>query len=150
MDCLNFQGDYSERGELPGVPEAQPSLVDLMFGAPYPRGRHTTGRVRFGLSQNGVLEVTFWSDMNPLSTPMFSRRTSDFTCEAGRLVVHDRRVISFTPGAALEDITITFSATDDYLVAQTKVFAAGVLLIIVPVAGTSTSWYRFSRLSEQE
>lgn len=144
-DCHHFEGNYYDRGEIPGRPAAQPSLVAQLFG--YRTQRGTVGHVRFVLLQNEVLQVNFWEGMDWRSTPTFTRETNDFTCEAGRLVVHDQHGAVGGGVIGLQDVTITFSATEGHLVAEVKEFAAG-LLFILPVAGTATSWYRFRHLRE--
>jgi hypothetical protein len=143
-DCRHFEGSYGDRGEMPGF-AGQPSLTQQLFGTSSGWKRAT--RVSFSLQRDDVLEVTVWEGMSLLFTRTLTSQAGQFTCEAGRLVVRDRRGVSGPGVAGLESVTITLSATDDYLVAQVKDFGVG-LAMILPVAGTTTSWYRFPRARE--
>src|SRR5438552_996741 len=56
-DCRHFEGDYSDRGEIPGAP-AHASLTQQLFG-PNTAWRRAT-RVGFSLPRTEVLEITVW------------------------------------------------------------------------------------------
>ena len=144
-DCRHFDGKYRDRGEIPGIPQAQPSLTQLLFGTSSGWKRATL--VSFSLKENDTLEVTVWEGMNSLFTRTLTSQAGHFACEAGRLVIRDRRGVSGRGVAGFESVTVTLSTTGDNLVAQVTDVGVGLALIL-PVAGTTTSWYRFPRERE--
>jgi hypothetical protein len=142
--CGHFEGTYGDRGESPGLRD-RPSLTLEIFGTSSGWGRAT--RVSFSLPKSEVLKVTVWEGTTELFTRTLSSRTGDFTCQAGRLVVHDRRAVGGAGVMGYEMLTLTLNATDEYLLAQRK--DSGVSLVLIfPVAGSTTRWYRFPRLHE--
>lgn len=143
-DCRHFEGDYSDRGEIPGSP-THASLTQQLFG-PNSAWRRAT-RVGFSLPRTEVLEITVWQEKSPLFTRTLTGEAGTFTCEAGQVVVRDRRGVSGPGVAGFESVTITLSLTDTHVVARVKDIGVG-FAAIVPVAGTTTSWYRFPRLHQ--
>lgn len=141
-DCHHFQGEYQDRGEFPGY-ENRPSLTLELFGSGTPWGRAT--RVSLSLPRSDTLEVTVWEGASALFARTLSAEAGDFACDAGQLVVRDQRGFAGAGVGGFEKVTITLGLTDDHLVAQVKQMAAG-LVLIVPAAGSTTSWYRFPRV----
>lgn len=143
-DCRHFEGSYREVGEMAGE-KYQPPLAWELFGDNPKLGRAT--RVSFSLPTDDVLNVTVWEGMNPLFARTLTRPRK-FTCEAGRLVIRNKRLVGGTMVFGWESVEITLSATDDYLVAQVKKFTAALVFIFVPIAAKETFWYRFQRERE--
>ena len=144
-ECTHFKGTYADRGESSGSSN-RPSLTRTLFGPSSGSARAT--RVSFSLPRIELLEVTVWQGSSRLFSRVLSSWAGHFTCEAGRLVVRNERLVSANGRAQIEKVTITFSITDDHLVAQVKHIGVGATAI-VPIAGTVTSWLRFPRLRNE-
>lgn len=144
QDCTHFAGTYGDRGESPGSSN-RPSLTRTLLGPSSGWARAT--RVSLSLPRIELLEVTVWEGTSRLFSRVLSSWAGHFTCEAGRLVVRNERLVSAIGGAEIEKVTITLGTTDGDLVAQVKHVDVGGMAIM-PVAGITTSWLRFPRLGD--
>jgi len=144
-DCRHFEGSYADRGEIPDS-SVQPSLTRELFGyhSEWPGAK----RVAFSLTGTEILEIAVWSGDVHLFTRTLTTQTGDFACEAGRLVIHSRRWFAADVVLGRENVRVELSLVGRHLVAQIRTFTAGVIVIIVPVVGSTTNWYRFPRLPE--
>jgi len=142
-DCARFAGSYRNEGQMPGY-EARPSLGVELFGKPE-LARAT--RIGFSLPTSNTLTVTVWEGTKRVSSRTLTS-PGDFDCKAGRLVVRGRRFFAESAVAGWQSDTITLRSTDDYLVAQVEEFGVGLIFLVIPVGGKSTSWYRFPREHE--
>jgi hypothetical protein len=149
-DCHHLEGDYNDRGDYFGLsdPANGPSLTYKLFGDDSHWGSAT--RVSLALPRSDALTVTVWHGSTQLFARTLSSEEGDFRCEAGHLIVRDHRWFGGTMVEGFEKLTITLSATDDYLVAEDKRFSTALAMIILPVIVTETNWYRFPRLRDRE
>jgi hypothetical protein len=60
--------------------------------------------------------------------------------------VRNRRWVRADVMLAHERATLNLHRAGDYLVAQVEDKMAGLFFVILPIMGTTTHWYRFSRL----
>ncbi len=143
-DCRQHEGTYADRGEMPDS-SLQPSLTRELFG-PHTEWLIAT-RVSFTRPHRELLGITVWSGNQRLFTRTVEAQAGDFVCEAGRLIIHDRRWFAVNVLAGREAVTAELYRSEEFLVVQVRTFNAGVF-IIVPMAGIMTAWYRFKRLDE--
>jgi hypothetical protein len=101
-------------------------------------------RISFSLPTSDTLNVTVWEG----TRRVFARTLTSpgrFSCKAGRVVIRDRRFVAESAVAGWQSVTITLSSTDDYLVEKVEEFGVGLVFLVLPVGGKTTSWYRFQR-----
>jgi hypothetical protein len=125
----------------------QLSLTEDLFG--FGTVRFAPTKVVFSLSDASTLEVTVLGAKGEVFRRTLSTKAHDFLCEDGRAIVKyqfwgDADVAFFRAWTVVE-----LTASDDYLVTKVKETDAGALMLMVPVAATSTRWHRFKRLPDQ-
>lgn len=139
-DCRYLEGSYRNRGEVVGH-EAQPSLALELFGR---LELVRADRVSLSFPTSETVNVTVWE----ATRPVFARTLTspgDFVCKGGRMVVRARRFLAESAVSGWQSVTITLSGADDYLVGQVEEVGVGLVFLVLPVGGETTSWYRFRR-----
>ncbi len=139
QDCYRFAGSYSDLGSDESLArQLFPSQPDSKFWA--------ADRVSLSLPSSDVLEVTAWKGQDQLFSRMLTSEAGRFTCDAGRLIVRPgARWEDADVGVVRESLTLTLTATDDYLVVEDQVKSFGIIFF-VPMLAEETGWYRFPRL----
>jgi head-tail adaptor len=102
--------------------------------------------VDFSFPRDDVLEVTVWAGAEKLFNRTLTAAEEEVACDAGRLIVRNRRWVRADVMLAHERATLNLHRAGDYLVAQVEDKMAGLFFVILPIMGTTTHWYRFSRL----
>ncbi|MEW5891445.1 MAG: hypothetical protein AB1768_20985 [Pseudomonadota bacterium] len=101
-------------------------------------------RVSLSFPTSETVNVTVWE----ATRPVFARTLTspgDFVCKGGRMVVRARRFLAESAVSGWQSVTITLSGADDYLVGQVEEVGVGLVFLVLPVGGETTSWYRFRR-----
>ncbi|HXM81922.1 MAG TPA: hypothetical protein VN929_08330 [Burkholderiales bacterium] len=141
-DCNQYQGSYSDKADSPD--RVKPSLTRELFG--FNTDWETGTRVDFSFPLDDALEVTVWAGAEKLFTRTLTAAEGEVACDAGRLIVRNKRWVRSDVLLAHEKATLTLQKSGDYLVAQVEERTTGLFFVIVPIMGTTTHWYRFARL----
>lgn len=141
-DCRGFAGIYADRGERPAEPYPA-SLTRELFGPDSPWASATA--IRFDFLADDVLEVTVTGkDAKPF-VRRFTAAAGDLRCDAGRLLLRDRRWFYSGTMSGRESVAATMHETVGHLVVHIRERTTGMMFMAVPLAGDSSRWYRFPR-----
>jgi hypothetical protein len=143
QDCGRFEGVYADRGETRNGLSTR-SLTRELFGYREEWRRATSVELRF--ASNEVLRVTVRAGSLSLSERDLHKATGDFDCNAGRLVLRDKRWVAEDLVAGHEDVTIELHMEGNHLVALAREFTFAIAFLVVPFVADATHWYRFQRL----
>ena len=136
--------NYADRGQTRDGLTVR-SLTREMFG--YREEWKAATRVGFKFVSPDVLQVTVWAGDELASERNLHADTGDFKCEAGKLVVHDKRWVAEDLVAGHENTTIELHAQGNHVVALVKEFTYAIAFLVVPFVADATHWYRFQRVS---
>lgn len=142
-DCRRFQGTYADRGEAPGQ-TARPSLTRELFGADSPWEKATS--IRFDFTAEDAVDVTVAGEGLAPVVRTFSANAGEFRCDRGKLVLRSRRWVVSGLMSGRETVQIDLLEANPFLVAHVSESMAGVMFMVVPLAGESARWFRFQRL----
>lgn len=143
-DCREFLGRYADRGERDDD-ATKPSLTRELFGEFAAWEKATT--VQLAMPNDGALVVTVDGEGGILFTRTL-RRSRDYDCRGGRLIVRDRRFIAGYIMSGRQHVAVELHDAGPGIVAQVEEMAYGVMFVIFPVVGTARHWYRFERLAQ--
>lgn len=121
--------------------EAQPSLALELFGR---LELVRADRVSLSFPTSETVNVTVWEATRPVFAKTLTS-PGDFICDGGRMVVRARHFLAESAVSGWQSVTITLSSADDYLVGQVEEVGVGLVFLVLPVGGETTSWYRFRR-----
>lgn len=142
-DCRHLQGMYSDRGQTRDGQTVR-SLTRELFG--FREEWKPATKVQLELPSAEVLAVTVWAGEERLFTRNLHARTGDFTCEAGKLIVRDKRWVAEDLVTGHEKVALELHHSDGYLVARVRELTLAMVFILVPLVADATHWYRFPRL----
>ncbi len=143
-NCLHFEGSYADRGQTRDGLTA-PSLTRELFG--YREEWKAATRVELRFTGDDVLQVNIWAKENIVSTRNLHTSTGDFACDAGRLIVRDKRWVAEDLLAGHENTTLILHDGGGHMVALVKEFTFAVAFVVVPFVADATHWYRFQRVA---
>lgn len=143
VDCRRFEGFYADRGQTRDGLTA-PSLTRELFG--YREEWKAANRIELRFPSDDVLTARVWANDKLLSTRNLHTSTGDFACNAGELIVRDKRWVAEDLVAGHENTTIVLHHTGGQLVALVKEFTFAVAFLVVPFVADATHWYRFPRI----
>jgi hypothetical protein len=144
VDCQRLEGTYADRGQTRDRLSAR-SFTRELFGYREEWKAATHVQLRF-LSEE-VLQVTIWAGDSKVSERNLHAATGDFSCEAGRLLVHDKRWVAEDLVAGHENVVIELHDQGTHVVALVKEFTFALAFVVVPFIADATHWYRFQRES---
>lgn len=142
-ECQRFEGIYADRGETRDGLTAR-SLTRELFG--YREEWKAATKVQLRFISEGVLQVTVWAGDRSVSVRDLHKATEDFDCNAGRLVIRDKRWVAEDLLAGHESVTLELHEQGQYLVALVTEFTFAVAFVVVPLVADATHWYRFQRV----
>jgi hypothetical protein len=140
--CRGFEGTYADRGETRDRLSAR-SLTRELFG--YDEQWKTATRVELTMPGDDLLRVTVLGTEGTLFRRDLHAGT-DFECDAGKLVVRDKRWVAEDLVAGREKVTLELHNTRRHLVVQIKETTYAVVFLVVPLVADATHWYRFERV----
>jgi hypothetical protein len=142
-DCRVLQGIYADRGRTrDGLAR---SLTRELFG--FREEWASATRVQFELPIDDVLTVTVWAGSEKLLARDLHVSEGEFTCDAGVLVVRDKRWVAEDLLAGHENVALELHPADGYLVARIREFTFALGFLLVPFVADATHWYRFPRIT---
>jgi hypothetical protein len=118
-----------------------------MFG--YREDWRAATAVQLGFLSDDVLQVAIWENDKKISERNLHAATGDFVCDAGRLVLHDKRWVAEDLVAGHENSIIELHDQGSQLVALVKEFTFAVAFLVVPFVAEATHWYRFQRVDRK-
>lgn len=77
----------------------------------------------------------------------FTVQSGQLECDAGRMILHNKRWVASTLLSGRENITMELQRGGDYLVAHVSERDTGLAFAVVPLSGESARWMRFRRLA---
>lgn len=142
--CPSLAGEFQNAGEraVPegGSPQYSPPYLSSYFLADTAATARAK-RVRITGDANAGLSVEVLGEAASLESHIL-RRDEDYRCEDGWLLLASSRWVA-EQVSGFESMTYRFRKTNDgALVVQVNASAFGVILV-VPIAGSSTEWHRF-------
>ena len=143
-DCRVLQGTYADRGQTREGHIAR-SLTRELFGFREEWGSAT--RVQLELPIDDVLAITVWAGNERLLTRDLHTVDGEFFCNAGVLVVRDKRWVAEDLLAGHENVRLELHPADGFVVARIREFTFALGFLVVPLVADATHWYRFQRLS---
>lgn len=90
------------------------------------------------MSDNGIIE----------GRRLMKKESGDFSCQDGWIRVKGSTGFATTGGGEHTDHILSFAKTDGYLIEKDEYNSFGMILII-PMAGSGTRWYRFSHIESR-
>lgn len=142
--CPSLAGEYRNAGEYGstngGSPRYSPPYLSIYFYSDQAAAARAE-RVRVSQAADGRLRIEPIGGDQTLS-PVEIQTGEDYRCESGWLVMKSSRSVAENV-SGYESNTYRFIRADDRsLIVQIDSSAIGVVLV-VPVAGSSTEWQRF-------
>ena len=146
-DCRHFEGTYSDRGETRDRLSAR-SLTRELFG--YDEQWKAATHVELAMPRDDLIQVTVHGAQGTLFRRSLRARSGNFTCDAGKLIVRDKRWVAEDLVAGREKTTLELHHAGRYLVARVKEKTYAVVFLVVPLVADATHWYRFERVRSKD
>ena len=145
--CPDLAGVYAnESADPPG--EYLFSLLRGQSGTRHERAASAINVVSQPAEGSLQVDVHLPGTPAPQYSASFSREKGDFDCDAGWLAF--KRGVDASGQAewtGVSRVAVSLArSSDGFLVARKNVVGAGTVAVLIPVAGTQTTWYRFKRL----
>jgi len=142
--CPSLAGVYRNAGEraVPegGSPQYSPPYLSSHFFADTAAAARAD-RVRISDDGNAEITIALLGD-DALPAPRVLQRQTHYRCEDGWLLLESSRWLAENVSGFESMIYRLRKANDGAMVVQVDSSAVGIVFL-VPVAGSSTEWYRF-------
>lgn len=144
--CPDMAGTYMNVGELADGKPYYRALTRFLFPNEPVGGTH----VQF-IQQDDTLEVSVWNWENLVRKKAYSKTNKEYSCSSEGIEIPYKEVYAgeaFELGMGWDKLYLIKSA-DGTLIANKKGYGVGVV-IIIPVVGYGSRWYRFKQANLEE
>jgi hypothetical protein len=142
--CPDMSGQYIALGESIKNKTKVPLVYELFLkNNPLVRWQEVS---HISIQQQGqnLLDIVAWKDNEVLYSANLSKDSNDFTCEDGWLKISGWGLRGY--GSSAGEIYTTsrsFTKADGYLL-EKRERGGFILLLILPIPGSSVEWFRFA------
>ena len=150
--CPDISGQYMNSGE---ALDKKPVLLKFQWfwkdlgKYPVPLGKWREVH-QISIRQEGTnqLEIAAVSDGGTIYSEILKKESGDFSCQDGWL-----RIKASTGGGVSSAMSFShyirgFAKADGYLI-EKEAYNSFSMVLIIPITGSGTRWYRFSRIEDR-
>ena len=147
-NCPDISGQYIGLGESIKNKTKDPLAYELfMKNHPLVKWQEVS---HISIQQNGqnLLNIVAWKDNEIVYSESLSKDSNDFTCEEGWLKITRSTSRSYSSSAGeISSVSRSFTKADGYLLEKRE--RGGILLLLIlPIPGSSVEWLRFAPYEE--
>ena len=139
--CPDISGIFRDRGERVNS-KFEPSLSNQLL---QPRYWNTAETVEIKFLEPTQLLIRVFAGKQLLAESLLSSSNREFECRKGYVVIKKGEFINREGVFGGEKRAFFFAPSDNALIVKEDSSALGLMLLI-PVAGTSTTWSQFHRI----
>jgi hypothetical protein len=152
-NCPDISGQYMNSGET-----SDKKLIPLKFQwfwkdlgkYPVPLGNWRDVR-KISIRQGGEnqLEIAAVSDTGNIYSEIMKKERGDFSCQDGWLRIRASTSSGVSSAMSSTHYIRSFAKTDGYLIEKEE-YNSFSLVVIIPITGSGTRWYRFPRFEDRD
>jgi hypothetical protein len=151
-NCPDISGQYMNSGE---ASDKKPIALKFQWfwkdlaKYPVPLGNWQEVR-RISIRQDGTnqLEIAAVSDGGTIYSEIMKKESGDFSCQDGWLSIRASTGFGVSSAMSSTHYIRGFARGDGYLIEKEE-YDGFSMVLVIPITGSGTRWYRFSRIEDQ-